>query len=226
MVRRIRGARIRVARMSGAICGTFHGCRFAHPDYAVHAFASAGANTTSISEPEFAALLMLNRARLASTRALVSDRLSAELSSASPGGGVRNGSIAAATSRSLRPWPVSRMRRATSPWSDSAVETMTWPPALASRIEFEIRFMVICRIARASTLTCGSAWPSEVRMMMRSRLACGCITTTQASTRSLRLRLAKLRSSLPVSIRDSSSRSSMMAMTRSPEARMSFMYSP
>jgi hypothetical protein len=96
------------------------------------------------------------------------------------------------------------MRKAISPWSVSAVETMTWPPALASRIEFEIRFMVICRIARASTFTCGSAWASEVRMMMRSRLACGCITATQASTRSLRLRLSKVRSSLPVSIRDSS----------------------
>jgi len=56
-----------------------------------------------------APLLMLNRARLASTKALVSDRLSAELSAASPGGGMRNGSIA--TSVSLRPWPVSRMRR-------------------------------------------------------------------------------------------------------------------
>ena len=39
-------------------------------------------------------------------------------------------------------------------------------------------------------------------MMMRSRLACGCITATQCSTRSLRFWLAKARSSLPVSIRD------------------------
>ena len=43
----------------------------------------------------------------------------------SAGARVRNGSIAAATSLSLRPWPVSRTRSITSPKSDSAVETIT-----------------------------------------------------------------------------------------------------
>ena len=78
---------------------------------------------------------------------------------------------------------------------------MTWPPALARWIELPIRFSVIWRNARASATTGGSVCASEVRMMMRSRLACGCITATQLSTRSLRFWLAKARSSLPVSIR-------------------------
>ena len=102
---------------------------------------------------------------------------------------------------------------------------MTWPPALARWIELPIRFNVICRSALASAMTGGSAGASDERMMMRSRLACGCITATQLSTRSLRFWLAKERSSLPVSIRDSSKRSLMIAITRSPEERMSFIYS-
>src|SRR2546430_1559481 len=63
-------------------------------------------NTTSISVPERAPVLIWNLARLASTSAFVSDRLTAAPSLAwSDGAAVRNGSSAAATSLSLRPWP-------------------------------------------------------------------------------------------------------------------------
>src|SRR6202044_111840 len=123
----------------------------------LYALTSAWANTTSIRVPECGPVLIWNRARLASTSALVSDRLTPELSEAwSDGAGVRNGSMAAATSLSLRPWPVSRTRSTTSPKSDSAVETMTWPPALARWIEVPNRLSVIWRSARASAVTCGS----------------------------------------------------------------------
>src|SRR5690348_7761756 len=105
--------------------------------------AIARENTTSTRVPVGAAVLKLDRARLASTNALVSDRLTGALSEAlSEGGGVRNGSIAAATSLSLRPWPVSRTRRTTSPKSESAVETITWPAGLARWMELPIRFRV------------------------------------------------------------------------------------
>src|SRR6201996_2445609 len=88
--------------------------------------AYACANSTSIRVPEWPPVLIWNWARLASPRALGSDRLSAELSEAwSDGAAVRNGCIAAATSLSLRPWPVSRTLSTTWPMSDSAVETMT-----------------------------------------------------------------------------------------------------
>src|SRR6266481_4450631 len=56
---------------------------------------SAFENTTSISVPERAPVLMWNCARLASTRALVSERLTGEPSEASSEGGrLRNGSSA------------------------------------------------------------------------------------------------------------------------------------
>jgi hypothetical protein len=48
----------------------------------VYAFAIARENTTSISLPEFAPVLMWNCARLASTSAFVSDRLTPEFSEA------------------------------------------------------------------------------------------------------------------------------------------------
>src|SRR4029079_15361095 len=92
--------------------------------------ATACGNRISISVPERPPVLIWNLARLASTSALVSDRLTVELSAPSDGAAGRNGCSAAATSLSLRPWPVSRTRSTTSPKSDSAVETMTWPPAL------------------------------------------------------------------------------------------------
>src|SRR5690242_16965637 len=64
--------------------------------------AIARENTTSTSVPLLAALLRLNCARLASTSALVSDRLTPDASDDwSEGGGVRKGSRAAATSLSL-----------------------------------------------------------------------------------------------------------------------------
>src|ERR1700744_6292540 len=81
-----------------------------------YARTTACGNTTSISVPERPPVRIANFARLASTSALVRDRLTAEGSDAlSDGGGVRNGSIAAATSLSLSPWPVERTRRANTP---------------------------------------------------------------------------------------------------------------
>ena len=59
------------------------------------------------------------------------------------GGCVRNGSIAAATSLSFSPRRYRGTRKTTSPKSDSAVETMTWPPASARWIELAIRFTAI-----------------------------------------------------------------------------------
>src|SRR3981081_2200334 len=68
-------------------------------DGAPHALAAARAKTTSIRVPECGAVLIWNWARLASTSALVRDRLIPAFSEVlSAGPWVRNGSIAAASS--------------------------------------------------------------------------------------------------------------------------------
>ena len=94
--------------------------------------------------------------------------------------------------RRVMPMPVSRTRKATSPRSVSAVETITCPPASVNLIALERRLSTICRIERSSATTGGSFGAKLVRITMRSRAACGCISVDAvAATSSLRLTLAK-----------------------------------
>ena len=76
------------------------------------------------------------------------------------------------------PTPVSRTRNTASPVSDREVETITWPPGMVNLIEFDRRLSAICRMLRPSATTLGRPAARAVRMMMRSRLAWGCMIAT------------------------------------------------
>ena len=100
-----------------------------------------GGKVISTSVPSFLTLVIVIAARLASTSALVSGRPRPVPPERRVVGTCRNGSSASAISLSSMPMPVSRTRRIASPWSPSAVETMTCPPASVNFTAFDRRLM-------------------------------------------------------------------------------------
>ena len=73
------------------------------------------------------------------------------------------------------PTPVSRTRMTGAPTSLNAVETITCPPGSLNFTALDMRLSMICRSERASASAVGSLSDSDIRMMMRSRAACGCM---------------------------------------------------
>ncbi len=135
----------------------------------------------STSVPEFCALLIAKLARLASTSALV--KRQAEPGAA--GAGARRTWRAAGTARARSRSRSRTCRRrcrapATSPRRRRRARSRRSPGRRrrVNLIEFDSRLSTIWRIERASATTGGRLGASDVRMMMRSRLACGCIIAT------------------------------------------------